>query len=255
MILVSVSIMIVSIITVVYNNFEYIRDAMESVFSQDYPLIEYIVIDGGSTDGTLDIVDEYRERISVFLSEPDDGIYDALNKGIRLATGDVIGFLHSDDLFAGRNVVTDVAKIFSEQGSDVVYGDLNYVMKDSQSTVVRHWHAGVFSRNKLRYGWMPPHPSFYVRRELYIRLRGFDLSYRIAADYDSMLRILCNDAVQLVYIPQVLVKMRMGGVSNRSITNIIRKSIEDYRILRSNHIGGVGALLCKNFSKLSQFIT
>jgi glycosyltransferase involved in cell wall biosynthesis len=243
----------ISVITVVYNNSEHITSAVESVLLQNYSEIEYIVIDGGSTDGTIQLIEDYQDKISLFLSEPDGGIYDALNKGIRFATGEAIGFLHSDDLFAHDNVVSQVVEEFVDNKIDIVYGDLDYVMKDQINTVVRHWQAGEFSRNKLRYGWMPPHPTFYARRNLYQKFGGFDLNYRIAADYDSMLRILSDEAVKSYYIPEVLVKMRLGGVSNRSLINIIRKTKEDYRVLKSNHVGGLNALVWKNLSKLSQF--
>jgi len=243
-----------SIITVVYNNEEHIGDAIQSVLSQDYDAIEYVVIDGGSTDRTLDIIHEYRDRISVVVSEPDAGIYDALNKGIGLATGQVIGFLHSDDLFAHCGVISSLASKFSETGADAVYGDLDYVQKMNSGSVVRHWRSGEFSPRKLKHGWMPPHPSFYARREVYSRLGGFDLSYRIAADYDCMLRILTDESISAAYLPEVLVKMRTGGVSNRGLLNIARKSREDYRALRSNGVGGIWALLWKNLGKLPQFV-
>jgi glycosyltransferase involved in cell wall biosynthesis len=244
----------ISIITVVFNNCKHIINAIESVLSQDYSSIEYIVIDGGSTDGTLQLIDKYKSEISIFLSEADTGIYDALNKGITLATGEVIGFLHSDDLFSHAKIISQIAAVLQENKLDIIYGDLDYVKRDKVNTVVRHWQAGVYSRDKLKSGWMPPHPSFYARRELYQKTGGFDLSYRIAADYDCMLKMLNNDDIKVYYLPKVFVKMRLGGESNRSIANIIHKSSEDYRILKSNNVGGFGALLCKNLRKIPQFI-
>jgi glycosyltransferase len=245
----------VSIITVVFNNAAHLSGAIESVFSQDYPSIEYIIIDGGSTDGTLDVVDKYRDCISVFLSEQDRGIYDALNKGISLSTGDVIGFLHSDDLFAHDSVISEIVQRFESDSVDVLYGDLDYVQVDEVERVVRHWKAGLFSRRKLKFGWMPPHPTVYMRREVYQYFGQFDLSYQIAADYDYLLRTFRDDELHINYFSEVLVKMRTGGISNRSLSNVVRKSIEDYRALKHNQVGGMMALFCKNIFKLPQFIS
>jgi len=245
--------MIISVVTAVYNNVAYIGRAIESVLSQDYSSIEYIVIDGGSTDGTLDVIEGYRDKIQLFVSEPDQGIYDALNKGIFLASGEVVGFLHSDDIYAHDKVISRVVESFSRLNVDAVYGDLDYVRQDNLDAVVRHWQAGVFSVSALRYGWMPPHPAFYAKRKIYERLKGFDLSYQIAADYDCMLRILNVSDVRVHYLAEVLIKMRLGGESNRNIANIIQKSIEDYRCLKSNRIGGLWTLLGKNFRKIPQF--
>jgi len=214
-----------------------------------------VVIDGGSTDGTLEVLGLYSDRIDVLVSESDLGIYDALNKGIQRTSGDVVGFLHADDLFADTAVLSRITAAFGEPAVVAVYGDLLYVRKDNPEQVVRYWRAGDFSRKRLIWGWMPPHPTFYVRRSIYERLGTFDTSYRIAADYDCMLRFLsrCDDRV--TYIPEVLVKMRIGGTSNRSFRNIILKSREDYRALRNNGIGGMASLLIKNFRKLPQFFT
>lgn len=245
----------ISIITAVYNNCDTIAQALDSVLAQMGADYELVVIDGGSTDGTLEILNRYAERIAVLVSEPDKGIYDALNKGIQRASGDVVGFLHSDDLFADTGVLSRIAAAFADSGVEAVYGDLLYVRKDNPDQVVRYWRAGDFSRSRLGWGWMPPHPTFYVRRGVYVRLGGFDTSYRIAADYDCMLRFLGRGGVRVAYIPEVLVKMRVGGASNRSFRNIIQKSREDYRALRNNGIGGLGALLMKNFQKLPQFLT
>jgi glycosyltransferase involved in cell wall biosynthesis len=243
----------ISIITVVFNNAPHISDAIKSVLTQDYPFIEYVIIDGGSTDGTLDVIEKYREQISIFLSEKDQGIYDAFNKGIRLASGEVVGFLHSDDLFAHRGVITSIAQRLNSKNADVVYGDLDYIHAYEVNRVVRHWRAGPFTLGRLRFGWMPPHPTVYARREIYECLGDFDLSYRIAADYDYMLRMFSNEDLRIDYLPEILVKMRLGGASNRNLSNIVRKSIEDYRALKNNHVGGLPALLWKNFRKLPQF--
>lgn len=244
----------ISVVTAVYNNRETIAAALDSALGQARADVEVIVIDGGSTDGTLEVLKPYGDRVGALVSEPDRGIYDALNKGIQRASGDVIGFLHSDDLLADNTVLSRVAAAFTDTRVGAVYGDLVYVRKDDPGSVVRYWRAGEFSRRRLAWGWMPPHPTLYVRRSVYERTGGFDTSYRIAADYDYILRLLGRGGVGVRYIPEVLVKMRTGGVSNRTLHNILRKSIEDWRALRHNQVGGVGALAWKNLSKLPQFL-
>lgn len=243
----------ISVVTAVFNNRETIGAAIESALSQVGVEVELIVIDGGSSDGTLEVLRGYGDRLAVLVSEPDRGIYDALNKGIQRATGDVVGFLHSDDLFADETVLARIAAAFVASGAGAVYGDLQYVRKDDPNVVVRYWQAGEFSQSRLGWGWMPPHPTFYVRRSVYERLGTFDLRYRIAADYDTVLRFLGRGNVRADYIPEVLVKMRLGGTSNRSFANIVRKSQEDYLALRRNGVGVVGALVWKNLSKVKQF--
>ena len=180
----------ISIITSVFNNVTTIRDAVESVLSQTYDDIEYIVIDGASTDGTTEVIKDYGDRVHKFVSEPDKGIYDGLNKGIAHATGDVIGFLHSDDLYADPNVVTRVAQVFQEENAEAVYGDLIYTSKTDTTKVLRYWKSRDFEHRLLARGWMPAHPTFFVKRSLYEQYGNFDITYRIAADYDFMLRVL-----------------------------------------------------------------
>ncbi len=243
----------ISVITAVYNNRTTIAAALDSALSQSHDEVELVVIDGGSTDGTLEVLRGYAGRIAVLVSEPDRGIYDALNKGLRLASGEVVGFLHSDDLFADGDVLGRMVRVFADDQVDAVYGDLLYVRKDAAHQVVRTWCAGEFVPAKLGWGWMPPHPTLYVRRAVYEEIGGFDMSYRIAADYDWMLRFLARDKWRVGYIPEVLVKMRVGGASNRSLGNILRKSAEDYRALKANGVGGLSALAWKNLSKLGQF--
>jgi glycosyltransferase len=187
------------------------------------------------------------------ISEPDDGIYAALNKGIRHASGDVIGFLHADDLFEDAGVLARIAAAFEDPDVDAVYGDLVYVRHDDVGRVVRYWRAGRYDQAALSRGWMPPHPTFYVRRAVYERLGGFDERYRIAADYDCVLRFLAGGNIRVAYIPEVLVRMRVGGISNRSLRTILRKSCEDYRVLRRHGVGGLVTLLRKNAGKLHQF--
>jgi glycosyltransferase len=242
----------ISVITVVYNNAFSIEEAILSVLSQSYNNIEYIVIDGNSLDGTVNIVKKYSEKISKFLSEPDNGIYDALNKGVELATGDVICFLHSDDIYANRNVILNIANEFvNDITVDGVYGDLVYVAKNDTSRVCRHWKSKYFYMDLLKQGWMPPHPTLFLRKKIYERFGKFDLDFKIAADYDFLLRVL-SGGIKVKYLPKILYKMRLGGESNKSIVNILRKSKEDLGVLRKNNIGGLYTLMCKNISKVSQ---
>lgn len=228
--------------------------ALDSAFGQKYPDVELVVVDGVSTDGTRELLEARHDRLGVFISEPDKGIYHALNKGIARASGEVIGFLHADDLFTDELVLQRVAAVFADPGVDVCYGDLVYVRRDDPDRVIRYWRAGEYRPERLRRGWMPPHPTFYVRRSLYEEHGLFDTSYRIAADYDCMLRLLSRLRGRVVYIPEVLVRMRVGGASNRSLANILRKSAEDYRAIQANGVGGLGTLVWKNLSKLPQFI-
>lgn len=244
----------ISVITAVYNNHATVADAIESVLAQTYGEVELIVIDGGSTDGTLDVLRQYTNKISKLITEPDGGIYDALNKGLLNASGDVVGFLHSDDVFADTEVLAKVANTFCNSKTEVVYGDLVYVRKDTPDNEVRYWTAGEFACGKLRRGWMPPHPTLYVRRNLYEQIGMFDTQYRIAADYDFMLRLLSIEGLCVTYIPELFVKMRLGGESNRSLKNLLKKSREDYVVMRRNRIGGFFTLICKNLRKLPQFL-
>lgn len=240
-------------VTAVYNRYQTVGQAIDSVLSQSYPTVESIVIDGVSTDGTLAVLESYRPRLDIFISERDQGIYDALNKGIKHATGDVVGFLHADDVFENNEVLSKVAAAFEDPAVDAVYGDLVYVRHDDIGQVIRYWKSGFYDDAALTRGWMPPHPTFYVRRSVYERLGGFDTRYRIAADYDTVLRFLAVGKIRAAYIHGVLVRMRAGGISNRSLKTIIRKSLEDLDVLRRNKVGGVCTLAWKNFSKLPQF--
>jgi glycosyltransferase involved in cell wall biosynthesis len=243
-----------SIITAVYNRDATIGQALDSVAQQSYGDVEHLVVDGASTDGTLNVVNAHHHPGMRVISEPDDGIYDALNKGISAAGGDVIGLMHSDDFFAHDNVLSNVAKSFAQTGADAVYGDLDYVSARDPEKIIRHWQSGSYDRRKLVRGWMPPHPALFVRREVLERYGNYDTSYRIAADYDAILRWFWTGNISAAYLPEVLVKMRVGGESNRSIGRIVNKSKEDYRALRSNGVGGIGTLAWKNLSKLPQFL-
>lgn len=246
----------ISLVTATWNCAGTVANCLASVAGQSYANREHVLIDGASRDDTLRVLQAHREQLAVLVSEPDRGIYDALNKGIARASGDVIGFLHADDVFAGPDVLARVAAAFADPTVSAVYGDLQYVRKDDVSQVVRHWQSSPFSRRRLEWGWMPPHPTLYVRREWYERIGGFDARYRIAADYFSILRMFSQPEFKAVYLPEVLVKMRLGGASNRSLKNIVRKSREDLDALRRagvGALGGLGALVWKNLSKVGQF--
>lgn len=240
-------------VTAVFNRVDTIGDTLASVRSQSYPFIEHVIQDGGSTDGTLELVRGAVPHWATVESDKDNGLYDALNRGISRATGDIIGLLHSDDFFASEDVIAKVAAAFRDLSIQGVYGDLQYVSASDPMHVVRHWRAGRFTQSKLRRGWMPPHPTLYLRREVFERLGLYDTGFQIAADYDAMLRYLGSGGVKVSYIPEVLVKMRLGGESNGSFRKILRKSNEDLRALRRNGVGGWPTLVAKNLSKLVQF--
>ena len=242
-----------SLITATYNSADIIKNAINSVRNQRIDNLEYIVIDGCSTDGTVEILKENTDVISKWVSEPDKGIYDALNKGLKMASGDIVGFLHSDDNFANNRILKNIIDNFEEQSIDFLYGDLEYITSAEPYKVLRYWKSGNFKPENLKKGWMPPHPTVYFKRELIDKVGGFDTSYTIAADYDWMARCLTTSGLKVAYIPEVLIKMRTGGASNRSLKNIIKKSREDYKIIRRNKIGNFNTLLYKNFGKIGQF--
>jgi len=250
----------ISIITVVKNNAQTIKDAIDSVLSQTYQNIEYTVIDGGSTDGTVEIIKSYGGKITKFISEPDNGIYDAMNKGIKLATGDIIGILNSDDVYFNEYVIENVVKKFEETNVDCVYGDLYFVRKSDLGKVVRYWKSSVFIQGSFSKGWHPPHPTFFVRRAIYEKYGLFDLNFKIAADYELMLRFLEKYKISNSYIPEVLVKMRVGGVSNMSFKNIIKANVECYRAwkvnwLRAPILLGIKKLLIKTLQYFNHQIS
>jgi glycosyltransferase len=242
----------ITLITCVLNRKATIAGAIESVRAQTYPDIEHVIVDGGSTDGTLEIVQELTHPGLRIFSGKDGGIYDALNRGIALSTGEVVGLVHSDDWLAHSMVVARVAAAFRD-GVHAVYGDIDYVSATDASRVVRHWSAGDFRKGALSQGWMPPHPSLFLLRDELIALGAYDANYTIAADYDLILRLFSQSGFRSRYIPEVLVKMRLGGASNKSLRHILRKSREDYAILRKNGVGGLGSLVLKNLRKLPQF--
>lgn len=220
----------ISIITVCYNSQDTILDTIRSVQSQDYPNREHIIIDGQSKDGTLALLERHRAKFDVLVSERDRGIYDAMNKGIQMATGDIIGFLNSDDLYYDKTSLSKIAAGFSEAAIDAVFGNLIYVAKENLEKVVRFWRAASFQPGLFSQGWCPPHPTFYVKKNIYDRLGGFDLSLPIANDVELMMRFLEVAKINARHIDEVLVRMRMGGVSNNSLKNILH---QNYVILKS----------------------
>ena len=242
-----------SVVTAVYDRVATIADAIHSVAAQDYPHVEHVVQDGGSKDGTLEVIARVAGPEVALQSARDGGIYDGINKGLARTTGEIVGLMHSDDLFAGPEVLSKVAQAMADPAVDGVYGDLDYVAADDTTRIIRKWRSGAYAASKLRRGWMPPHPTLYLRREVFNRWGVYDTQYRISADYDAMLRYLVKGGTRLAYVPEVLVKMRVGGESNRSLPKILQKSREDYRAIKSNGVGGIGTLAFKNLSKIQQF--
>ncbi|MBD9360868.1 glycosyltransferase family 2 protein [Methylomonas fluvii] len=226
----------ISIVTVSYNAAEFIHDNLQSVSRQDFNNIEHIVIDGGSTDGTVDMVRKYGQHLAKFISEPDQGIYDAMNKGIFLASGDVIGTLNADDVYADDTILSQVAEIFSDPTVDVCYADLLYVDRYDASKIVRYWTSCNYRSGLFEKGWMPAHPTFFVRRGLYEQLGGFDLQFSRQADFELTMRFLAVNKVKAVYIPKIWIKMRTGGISNNSLIGIIKGNIEAYYACRKNNL-------------------
>lgn len=246
--------MIVSIITATYNSANTVRDTLDSVAGQTYSNIEHIIVDGCSKDGTLEIVKEY-PHVAKVVSEKDKGIYDAMNKGIGLATGEIIGILNSDDFYASELVLEKVVNTILDRGVDTVYGDLSYVSEKNIAKTVRNWKANAYKKNSFLYGWMPPHPTFFVRREVYDKFGTFDLDLKSAADYELMLRFLYKNKVSAAYIPETLVHMRTGGQSNASIKNRLLANKEDRKAWEKNNLRpNFFTLYLKPIRKIGQFV-
>lgn len=244
----------ISVITAAYKSKATVGEAIASVAAQTHPDVEHLVIDGNSEDGTLAAIERSAHNRMRLISEPDDGIYDALNKGVRNATGDVIGFIHSDDFLAHDRALAQIATAFEDPAVEAVFSDLDYVSQADTSRVIRHWSTGAFQPQRLKYGWMPAHPTLYLRREVYERFGSYDHNLGISADYDFILRYFSQATGKSVYIPEVLYKMRVGGVSNRNWAKIRQKMEEDLLAIRSNHVGGLHTLALKNLSKVGQFL-
>ena len=248
--------MTISIITATYNSAATLRTTFDSILQQTYRDIDYIVIDGGSTDGTLDIIREYEPRFAGHLrwiSEPDHGIYDAMNKGIRMAKGDVVGILNSDDFFSSDDILATVASNITDV--DAVYADIHFVRPDNLSRCVRHYSSRNFRPWTVRFGYMPAHPSFFVRRHIYERYGLYSLDYKIASDFDMMVRLFCKHKIRARYIARDFVTMRTGGISTSNLSHRILITREDARACRANGIYS-NFILCsvKYITKVFEFL-
>lgn len=246
----------VSIITVCYNSGATLRDTINSVASQTYSNKEHIVIDGGSDDASLQII-RSSPSISSYISESDNGIYDAMNKGLSLATGDLIGMLNADDFYFDNVVLEDVAKVFLDPNVEACYGDLIYVKQDDTNQTLRFWKSINYKDKLFKTGWMPAHPTFFARKAVYDRLGMFDLSYKIAADFELLFRLVEQNKIKTKYIPKVLVKMRLGGTTNRSISNIWIQNKEIISILKKYYpdFSLIEFIFRKAVSRFTQFFT
>jgi len=224
----------ISLITVTRNAEKTISRCIDSVIAQTYPDIEYIVIDGASSDNTIQIIESYKLHISFFVSESDLGIYDAINKGINAATGDIIGILNADDFFVYIDVLSDIAEAFKTQNTDAVYADLNYI--NPNGSIIRKWRSGTYKQGFFNWGWMPPHPTFYAKKSLFENLGLYDLNYGSAADYELMVRFIHLKGVRLAYLNKLIVNMQIGGISNKNGFARLRAWNFDYRAMKKNGI-------------------
>ncbi|MDI1356341.1 MAG: glycosyltransferase family 2 protein [bacterium] len=243
-----------SIITVTYNSADTLEETILSVLNQNYEDVEYIIVDGQSSDGTAAILKKYEGRVSRIISEKDRGLYDALNKGIDLASGDVIGILHSDDFYIDKDVLRKYAELFTEKKVDAVYSDLYYVDKNNPDKIIRKWKSGNYKPNAFVNGWMPPHPTFFVKKDIYRKFGKFNLDFKTAADYELMLRFIQGHNISIAYLPEYTVKMRVGGKSNLSLTNRFKANMEDRKAWEVNGLKPrFYTLYLKPFLKLFQF--
>jgi glycosyltransferase involved in cell wall biosynthesis len=225
----------VSIITITYNSSKTLDETIKSVLEQSYEDIEYIIVDGQSVDSTVEIIQSYGDRISQYISEKDNGIYDAMNKGVRIAKGDIIGFINSNDKLNSNDCVSELVKVFQTYNCDVVYGDKIYTKPNNTAKVVRYWKAGEYNKNNFKRGWMPPHQSTYIRRNFYERYGKFRTDFKIAADYELMFRFMYKYNAKSKYLPKTIARMRAGGISNKSLKNIL---ISNYEVYKSWQVNG-----------------
>ena len=245
----------VSIITVSFNSAQTIGDTLKSVAAQSYPNIEHVIVDGASTDQTMKIVTDF-PHVAKSIAEADEGIYFAMNKGLSMASGDLIGILNADDLYADNEVIAKVAAVFRDPAIDATYADLVFVDREDVSKVFRTWKSGPFKRSSMYNGWMPPHPTFFVRRSVYEKYGHFNTILRSAADYELMLRFLLKHEISLSYIPQIIIKMRQGGKSTASVSNRIKANIEDRKAWKMNDLKPhLFTLILKPLRKINQFIS
>jgi len=245
----------ISIITVVLNNKRHVEDCIHSVLNQSYKHVEYIVVDGGSTDGTVDIIKKFEAYLSTWISEPDRGIYDAMNKGIKMASGEVIGILNSDDFYFDNAVLENVSMAMSDINRDACYADLVYVDTSNVNKIARYWRSRPFEPGLFKRGWAPAHPTFFVRKKIYDQYGIFDLNYKLAADFEIMARFLEYYRICAVYIPKIFVKMRVGGATNKSVLNIVKQNFEIFEACGRNNIdiSFLSFLMNKFITRLHQF--
>jgi glycosyltransferase len=245
---------LISIITTSYNSASTIADTLHSVACQDYPHIEHIIVDGASKDNTIEIVRSF-PHVKKLISEKDKGLYDAMNKGLAASNGTIIGFLNSDDFYVASDIIQHVVNQMKMEGSDALYADLVYVHPQNTNRILRTWHAGKFEKNKFLFGWMPPHPTFFVRKKIYDQHGSFNTELKSAADYELMLRFLYKHKISVTYLPKVIIKMRTGGVSNASLTNRLKANREDRKAWRINQLEPyIFTTVLKPLRKLTQFI-
>ena len=245
----------VSIVTICYNNGESIKQTIDSVLSQDYHNIEYVIIDGASTDSSMEVISSYGERIAKVISEPDKGIYDAMNKGVDNCTGDIVGLVNSEDMLNSPDCISEIVKVYKETGADIVYGDLIVVKPEAQDKVIRYWRTGEFNRDAFRKGWMSPHMATYIKKSLYDKHGGFRLDMKISADYELMLRFMYKHNAKCVYLPKIVIKMLAGGVSNNSLKNYWTSNYEVYKSWKVNDMKVSPFIIFrKPLSKVFQFL-
>jgi glycosyltransferase involved in cell wall biosynthesis len=245
----------VTIVTVAHNAQDTLQDTIDSVRSQTYPDIEYIILDGGSRDATLDIIQNNSDAIDQWVSEEDRGIYDAMNKGIQMANGEVIAFLNADDIYAYPAAISDMLRLLKKKNVDSCYADLVYISESNSDNILRKWKSGRYQKGMFKNGWMPPHPTFLVKKEIYEKYGMFKLELGTAADYEIMLRFLHKHKISVAYLPKTLIKMRAGGVSNESIVNRILANKNDRKAWRVNQLKPkFYTLFLKPLRKIDQFL-
>jgi glycosyltransferase involved in cell wall biosynthesis len=243
----------VSIITVCLNSSKTIISTLQSISDQAYSNIEHIIVDGGSTDGTLDLVKTWRSHEIKLINRPNLGIYQSMNTGINLSTGDIVGILNADDFFSDNTVITDITNIFQNKNPDAIFGDIVYVHQSNLNLIIRNWSSGPYRKDAFKMGWQPPHPTFYLRRDLYMKYGLYDAAFKTAADFELMLRFFEIHEISSEYLPRVLVKMRIGGVSNKSYRNILIANYANLLAFNKNNLK-VNYFLYPLFRLLPKFI-